>query len=219
MADAWRQALDKVREGYQKLSGWVKGLSAWPFVFVLGIGAILLKVLGMFLGFYAHPLLSKVGATISRAFVEKGGSPIKSLSLWVKGLFVSTGSYHKHSMYLISNSELFGLTHRDVLLAALVARYHRRASPKSTHQGYTTLDRDSRIAVVKMAALLRVAIALDDSHSQRIKEIRCSRENGRLVISVPNVDDLSVEQLALHQSRSLFEETFGLQVLLRGVRP
>jgi len=40
------------------------------------------------------------------------------------GLFISNRSFHKHSMYLIRNSELFGLGRRDVLRVALVARYH-----------------------------------------------------------------------------------------------
>jgi len=131
------------------------------------------------------------------------------------GLFVSNRSYHKHSLYLIRNSELFGLGKKDLLLAALVARYHRRASPQPTHEGYVTLDRDERVAVAKMAALLRVADALDESRSQRIHEIVIHREADRLVVSVPMVEDLSLENLALKQGGLLFEETFGMSVMLR----
>jgi exopolyphosphatase/guanosine-5'-triphosphate,3'-diphosphate pyrophosphatase len=134
------------------------------------------------------------------------------------GLYIGTSGYHKHSMYLIQNSELFGLSKRDEMLVALTARYHRRASPKPTHYGYTSLERDQRIAVVKMAALLRVADALDASHGQRLHELRFSREGGRLVISVPQVDDLSLEQLTLKQSGTLFEETYGMPVILRRLR-
>ncbi len=134
------------------------------------------------------------------------------------GLYVGASGYHKHSMYLIQNSELFGLSKRDEMLVALTARYHRRASPKPTHFGFTNLERDLRIAVVKMAALLRVADALDASHSQRFHELRFSREGGRLVISIPQVDDLSLEQLTLKQSGTLFEETYGMPVLLRKLR-
>ena len=134
------------------------------------------------------------------------------------GLFVSNRSYHKHSLYLIRNSELFGLAKKDLLLAALVARYHRRASPQPLHEGYATLDRDERVAVAKMAAILRVADALDESRSQRIHEVECVREAGRLVISIPMVEDLSLEQLALKQNSALFEETFGMPVLLRMAR-
>lgn len=135
------------------------------------------------------------------------------------GLYVSTGSYHKHTMYLINNSELFGLSRNDVMLVALVARYHRKSSPKPHHPGYASLDRDQRIAVGKMAALLRLADALDASHNQRFHELRLSREGGRLVISIPQVDDLSLEQLALKQTGTLFEETYGLPVQLRKLRP
>ena len=135
------------------------------------------------------------------------------------GLYISTGSYHKHSMYLIQHSELFGLSRSDVLLVALAARYHRRASPKPTHTVFTALSRDQRIAVAKMAAMLRVADALEASHSQRLHELKFSREGGRLIISIPQIEDLSLEQLALKQSGTLFEETFGMPVLLRKFRP
>jgi exopolyphosphatase/guanosine-5'-triphosphate,3'-diphosphate pyrophosphatase len=118
-------------------------------------------------------------------------------------------------MYLIRNSELFGLAKKDLLLASLVARYHRRASPQPQHEGYATLERDERVAVAKMAAILRVADALDESRSQRIHEIQCEHEDDRLMISIPRVEDLSLEQLALKQSGTLFEETFGRAVLLR----
>jgi len=134
------------------------------------------------------------------------------------GLFVSNRSYHKHSLYLIRNSELFGLGKKDLLLAALVARYHRRASPQPTHEGYATLDRDERVAVSKMAAILRIADALDESRSQRIHQIQVDREGDQLVISVPLVEDLSLETLALKQNGQMFEETFGTPVLLRMAR-
>jgi exopolyphosphatase/guanosine-5'-triphosphate,3'-diphosphate pyrophosphatase len=131
------------------------------------------------------------------------------------GLYVSYQSHHKHSMYLIRNSELFGLGRRDVLLVALVARYYRRASPQPDHEGYSTLGRDGRVTVAKLAAMLRVAVALDESRSQRITDFECQREEGRLVISIPNAEDLSLEQLAIRQNGELFEEVFGMPLLLR----
>ncbi len=131
------------------------------------------------------------------------------------GMFVSNNSAHKHSMYLIMNSELFGLSAHDETLVALVARYHRRASPKPTHPVFTSLDRDSRVAVSKMAALLRIAIALDASRSGRVTEITVSRQRNTFVIVAPHLEDLSVEQLAIKQGRTLFEEVFGASVMLR----
>lgn len=132
------------------------------------------------------------------------------------GLFINVQSNHKHALYLIRNSELFGLSKHDKLLVGLVARYHRRAFPQPTHEAYRLLHRDDRVAVAKLAAILRLAIALDDTRSGRIREIRCAREKKRLVITVPEVKDVSLEQLAMRQNAGLFLEIYGVPVLLRG---
>ena len=134
------------------------------------------------------------------------------------GGYVSNRSLHKHSMYLIRNSEVFGLGSRQLLLVALVARYHRRASPQPNHDVYGNLPLDERVAVSQLAAILRVAIALDEARQQRIEEFTIDWDGGKLVITVPRIEDLSIEQLAMSQHASLFEEVFGARVVLRSVR-
>ncbi len=131
------------------------------------------------------------------------------------GLAVNIRSNHKHALYLIRNSELFGLSEGELLLVGLVARYHRRAFPQPSHEGYGTLSQERRVVVAKLAALLRLAIALDDTRSGRLREIDCSRDGKQLVIQVPGVDDVSLEQIAMRENAGLFRDVFGLQVLLR----
>jgi len=133
------------------------------------------------------------------------------------GLFVGTSAYHKHSMYLIQNSELFGLSRRQLTIIGLAARYHRRASPKPSHSGFANLRRKDRVAVIKLAALLRIAVAMDNSRSQRVHDFECSLESKQLVITVAELTDLSMEQLAIQQIGGLFQDTFGMRILLRGV--
>jgi exopolyphosphatase/guanosine-5'-triphosphate,3'-diphosphate pyrophosphatase len=152
---------------------------------------------------------------------EHGLEPRYELLLYIAallhdiGYIVSPRSHHKHALYLIQNSELFGLGGQELLLVGLVARYHRRATPKLTHDTYANLDPERRIIVSKLAAILRIADALDRSGSQRIRDIECSFDDGRLVISVPSVDDLSLEQLALVDKGTLFQDVYGMQVQLR----
>jgi exopolyphosphatase/guanosine-5'-triphosphate,3'-diphosphate pyrophosphatase len=131
------------------------------------------------------------------------------------GSYISTRSNHKHSMYIIRNSELFGLSRKDVLLVSLVARYHRRSSPQPTHEGYTSLDRRERVAVAKLSAILRLAISLDDSRSQRITEIRCQMQDHKMIVRAVGIEDVSLEQLAFRENSSLFEETYGIPCQLR----
>ncbi|MBL8817901.1 MAG: exopolyphosphatase [Planctomyces sp.] len=132
------------------------------------------------------------------------------------GLFVGTSGYHKHSFYLIMHSELFGLNHLDHTLVALIARYHRRAAPKPTHETFARMDRDSRVMVSRLAAILRVAVALDHSSSQRVRDIECRVEKSRLVVTVTNsAGDLTLERMELRHQAAMLEDTFGLSVLLR----
>ena len=69
--------------------------------------------------------------------------------------------------------------------------------------------------VSKLAAMLRLAIAMDDTRSGRIRDIACSKEDKQLVINVPGVDDVSLEQIAMRENSLLFRDIFGMGVLLR----
>ncbi len=131
------------------------------------------------------------------------------------GTFVSNRHHHLHSMYLVANAEVFGLGMNDLLLAALVARYHRRDAPRATDEGYAGLNRDLRIAVSKLAAILRVADALDRSHTQRVRAPEIAFSDGQLSITVPNVPDLTLEQLALEHKGNMFEQVYGAGVVLK----
>jgi len=130
------------------------------------------------------------------------------------GAFISNNSHHKHSQYLIENSDLFGLSRQDLTIAALTARYHRRALPKPSHPAYASLSRINRLRVCKLAALLRVADALDRGHTQRIGRPNLRLTPGRLEIGVSNPADCTVEELALKEKSDLFEQIYGRQVVL-----
>jgi exopolyphosphatase / guanosine-5'-triphosphate,3'-diphosphate pyrophosphatase len=131
------------------------------------------------------------------------------------GGFISSRSHHKHSMYLVLNSDLFGLSREDMTLVALTARYHRRAPPNPAHAEYNALSQEDRLAVSEMAAILRVADALDRNHLQQARDLSCAMEKDQFVITVNNVEDLTVERLAVQEKGTLFQEIYGLPVVLR----
>ena len=130
------------------------------------------------------------------------------------GTYVSPRAHHKHSEYLILNSEVFGLDRADVTIVAQVARYHRHACPTLDHPPYAALGNDERIRVSKLAALLRVADALERTHAQRVSEIRMKRDSGKLRLSLPGLADAAVERLAMASKAELFERVFGLGVVI-----
>ncbi|MBM4154472.1 MAG: HD domain-containing protein [Lentisphaerae bacterium] len=128
------------------------------------------------------------------------------------GLFVNNRSHHKHSMYLILNSDLFGVTREDLLLIALIARYHRRSAPLPEHPYYGTLPREQRLVVQKLAAILRVADALERSHLQRVRDFTVERTDGRLTVTIGDVEDLTIERMAIREKGGLFEDIYGVTI-------
>jgi len=134
------------------------------------------------------------------------------------GLFIGSRSRHKHSMYVISNSEFFGIGAKELQLVALLARYYRGATPQPSHPIYSGLGRRGRVAVAKMAALLRVAKSLDVTRTQHFDSIDCRIEQTRIVIHIEESVELSLERLELRQTGGLFEDIFGKPLLLTSNR-
>jgi exopolyphosphatase / guanosine-5'-triphosphate,3'-diphosphate pyrophosphatase len=152
--------------------------------------------------------------------VDHGLRPRQRLLLQVAGLlhevggFISNAAHHKHSFYLINNSEIFGLTRQEIAIVAHIARYHRRSVPKLTHTEYTSLPRESRVIINKLAALLRVADALARGHIQDAASVRLARQGDELVIYFPSETDPLLEQKALELKSDMFEDVYGMRIRL-----
>ncbi len=130
------------------------------------------------------------------------------------GTFVSSRAHHKHSYYLIANSEVLGLTQGELAIVANVARYHRRSRPKPSHPEYMMLPREQRMIVNKLAALLRVANALDISRTQPVDDFQCRIDSNGLVISVSGGGDLTLERRSLAELGDMLLDIYGLEVRL-----
>ncbi len=130
------------------------------------------------------------------------------------GIFINSRAHHKHSYYIIANAEVFGFDPRELEIIAHIARYHRRSRPKASHVEYARLSRKEKMIINKLAAILRVADALDANRTQDIKDFTCRIENDELVITPTCRGDLTLERRALAMKGDLFEEVFVLKARL-----
>jgi exopolyphosphatase/guanosine-5'-triphosphate,3'-diphosphate pyrophosphatase len=130
------------------------------------------------------------------------------------GAYVAARGHHRHTYYLVSHSEIFGLSSVDLEIVANVARYHRRSGPQIDHPSYASLPRAARLTVNRLSALLRVGDALDKSHAQRVVDPRIAVAGNELRIEVPAGEDLALERMSLEAKGGLFEEVFGLKPVL-----
>jgi exopolyphosphatase/guanosine-5'-triphosphate,3'-diphosphate pyrophosphatase len=137
------------------------------------------------------------------------------------GRFIGDRAHHKHSYYLISQSDLPGLGPRELELAAQVARYHRRSEPATRHEPYRRLHPTDRDRVERLAAVLRLADALDREHRGAVDQVRARRRDGRLVLELKGAKehgqrhDFLLEQWAVQQKGDLFTRLWGLPVEVR----
>ncbi len=134
------------------------------------------------------------------------------------GMFISNRSHHKHSEYIIRNSDIFGLRQEERELVAAIARYHRRSLPKPTHPSYMALNRKDRATVAKIAAIIRVADALDRSHGRKFTEIKVTILRDEVILDLQPYDDLTLERLAMRTKGDMFEEVYGKKITLQSER-
>ncbi len=122
--------------------------------------------------------------------------------------------HHKHSYYLISESELPGLDLDEVELVANVARYHRRADPSTKHPPFEALSEKDRERVTMLSAVLRVADALDREHIQNVGDLAIQIDDAHMEIELEGDGDFELEHWALERKKGLFEKTFGLEIVV-----
>jgi len=130
------------------------------------------------------------------------------------GDFVHFAAHHKHTQYIVENTDMMGLSHEDRVLVGCVARYHRRAAPNPSHASFGKLGPDERRRVRKMSSLLRLADALDRGHRSKVHQLDV--DLGKTVaLAVSGREDLSLEVWTAERKASLFEQTFRRAVHVR----
>jgi exopolyphosphatase/guanosine-5'-triphosphate,3'-diphosphate pyrophosphatase len=135
------------------------------------------------------------------------------------GHHVSHDAHHKHSYYLIRNSDLLGYTETEVEAIANLARYHRKSPPKKKHESYRNLtSKKHRRVVDQLSPLLRIAVALDRRQIGAIQQVTCKLDTDKselhlLLQPTRPDDDCALELWSLNEKKGCFESEFGLKIV------
>lgn len=129
---------------------------------------------------------------------------------WVEG----QRAHHKRSARMIRQNLVPG---QDVpaelrAYAALVARYHRRRDPSRRQRRFAALDAVEQRAVRQLAALLRLADALDYSHTGAVGKLEARLDGDALVLKVKSALGCSAELHRLESKAELFRQVFEKEV-------
>jgi exopolyphosphatase / guanosine-5'-triphosphate,3'-diphosphate pyrophosphatase len=121
------------------------------------------------------------------------------------GVHISYDRHHRHSYYLIKNGGLRGFEPQEIEIIALVARYHRQATPKKSHEGYGELNGTLRAAVRFLSAIVRLAEGLDRSHAQALAAIDLFPRGDDYLARLRADGDAELELWAAHRHVAALE--------------
>ena len=92
--------------------------------------------------------------------------------------------HHKWSAKLIREHGWNTLTADEVELVAQVARYHRKAPPEPDHEEFQALRPAAQKSVMILGGMLRIADALDRTHTGRVTRLEASSGKDGIVVRV-----------------------------------
>jgi exopolyphosphatase/guanosine-5'-triphosphate,3'-diphosphate pyrophosphatase len=124
------------------------------------------------------------------------------------GHYVSDLAHHKHSYYLVSNSDMPGFTKREREMIANLCRYHRKSMPAPVHSNYQDLNTEDKRALVYLIPLLRLADNLDVSGDQRIQSVDCRLRDGHVALQLRSTRDIDLEQWAAERVSDVFRQIY-----------
>lgn len=130
------------------------------------------------------------------------------------GECVNNREHNVISYAMVRSSDIVGLTQLEQRMVALICRYHSTTTPDFSAPHYAGLDTDIKVRVSKLAAMIRIADALDRSHTQKFDAIDVKLTDKTMIITVKTSINISLEKWSFDEKGKFFEEVFGIKAEL-----
>ncbi|MGA2743296.1 MAG: Ppx/GppA phosphatase family protein [Candidatus Sulfotelmatobacter sp.] len=134
--------------------------------------------------------------------------------LYEVGDYVNRNGHHRHTHYIISNSEILGYTPQQRRLIAAIARYLGKSRPTVEDGPMKVVDPGDRANVQKAILLLRLARALNLGRSRAVEKVRTSVRSAEVKLTLVPRRRMGVdlELWAIEKERDYFREVFGREL-------
>ena len=132
------------------------------------------------------------------------------------GKYISMGEVSECSYQIIMSTEVIGLSTKERHIIASAVRYNNAEFKYSSeYERDLVVDRDQYLMIARLAAILRLANAMDRSHYQKVEGIKAVLKDRVLELTLDSTMDLSLELGLLKDKVDFFEEVFGIRLILR----
>jgi exopolyphosphatase/guanosine-5'-triphosphate,3'-diphosphate pyrophosphatase len=132
---------------------------------------------------------------------------------------VNRNGHHRHTYYIIANSEILGYTPQQRRIIGSIARYLGKSRPTPGDGPMNALSPEEQESVKKASVLLRMARAVNIGRSQSVAKLGVSARNGRVSMKLAARGNASVdlEVWAIEKDRVYFREVFGRELSVAAV--
>src|SRR6202167_1442431 len=139
--------------------------------------------------------------------------------LYEVGDYVNRNGHHRHTYYIIANSEILGYTPQQRAIIGSIARYLGKSRPAAGDGPMSGLTPEEQENVQKASVLLRIARALNMGRSQSVGKVGVSARNGRVNMKLTprGKAGVDLEVWAIEKDRSYFREVFGRELSVAAV--
>jgi len=134
--------------------------------------------------------------------------------LYEVGDYVNRNGHHRHTHYIISNSEILGYTPQQRRIIAAIARYLGKSRPTVEDGPIKIVETTDRPNVQKAILLLRLARALNLGRSRAVEKVRVGLRSAEVKLTLVPRRRMGVdlEQWAIEKECDYFREVFGREL-------
>jgi exopolyphosphatase/guanosine-5'-triphosphate,3'-diphosphate pyrophosphatase len=123
--------------------------------------------------------------------------------------------HHRHTQYIIANSEIFGFSPQQRAIVAAIARYLGKSRPEPMDRPMRAVPFEEHAHVERAVVLLRMVQALNQDRATAAVKMQSRVYPRRVVLELlPVRGGAELEQWALKKEADYFREVFGRDLVV-----
>ncbi len=132
------------------------------------------------------------------------------------GISINYYDHARHSVYLIENARLFGLSHREQIMLSLIAGWHHSSSAKHTNNKLYNefLDESNWQTARKLGLLLALAESLDTTQMTLVEKTSTTFTNKQARLTLTTKQAIPLELQSIQKHSKWFKKETGLELII-----
>jgi exopolyphosphatase / guanosine-5'-triphosphate,3'-diphosphate pyrophosphatase len=131
------------------------------------------------------------------------------------GKYMNHQGHHRHTQYIIANSEIFGFSPEQRLIVSAIARYMGKSRPDPMDRLMRLIAVEEHASATRAVVLLRLAVALNQDRASAVVKMRTHVYPKRVVLElVPGRGGAELEAWSLKKEAGYFREVFGRDLVV-----